>query len=63
MLNFFFHGEPDVGVSRVDVVEKQNGIMFQIGGNAIFHAIISEIGPHGPIFRGVVTKELRHGSS
>ena len=35
----------------------------QIGSNAIFDAIIPEIGSHGPIFRGAVTKELRHGSS
>ena len=34
----------------------------QIGSNAIFHAIISEIGPHGPTFPGAVTKESRHGS-
>ena len=37
-------------------------LVCQIGSNVIFHAIISEIGPHGPVFRGAVTKELRHGS-
>ena len=29
-MSYFLHSEPDVGVSRVDIIKKYNDIMFRV---------------------------------
>ena len=49
-MSFFFHSEPDVGVSRVDIIKKYNDIMF----------MFDYINSRHPNIRFTMEKETHH---
>ena len=43
MVSFFFHSKPNVRVSRVNVMEKCNGIMFRV---KLTKSVVNILSPH-----------------